>query len=109
MFSPEANRYFTYILSSPSGTLYVGVTNDIKRRIAEHREGANKGFTKQYGCIYLVHVERFYDVREAITREKELKGWRREKKVHLIRTRNKRWLDLSRGWSLPKPRVYEDG
>lgn len=107
--SPEGNRYYAYILSSPSGTLYVGVTNDIKRRVAEHKAGTNEGFSKRYGCKCLVHVERYYDVNEAIAREKEIKGWSRYKKVDLIRSRNRGWRDLSRGWTLPKPQVYEDG
>ncbi len=104
----DGNRYYVYILSSPSGTLYIGVTNDIKRRVAEHKSGINEGFSKLYGCKYLVYVESFYDINEAIAREKEIKGWRREKKMILIRSKNRDWRDLSRGWSLPKPQVYED-
>ncbi|MFA6446665.1 MAG: GIY-YIG nuclease family protein [Patescibacteria group bacterium] len=73
--------YFIYITSSPSGTLYVGMTNDLNRRIAEHRMHAVPGFTKKYGCDRLVYFEVGNDVMAVIEREKQIKRWSRTKKV----------------------------
>jgi putative endonuclease len=81
-------------MASESGTLYIGVTNDLVRRVFEHREGAVDGFTFKYGCKKLVYFEDSNSIEVAITREKQLKKWRREKKEYLIRSRNPRWLDL---------------
>ena len=108
-FSREANRYYTYILSSPTGTLYTGVTNDIKRRLVEHRTGLNKGFSHKYTCKSLVYVEMNHDVMLAIAREKQIKNLSRANKEALIRERNRSWRDLSKGWILPEPRAYEGG
>jgi putative endonuclease len=88
-------RYFVYILSNFSGTLYTGVTNDLERRLGEHREGAGGGFTSKYNVKWLVYCEETNDIREAIAREREIKGWRREKKVALIESVNPDWQDLS--------------
>jgi putative endonuclease len=90
-----SGAYFVYILASRSRTLYVGVTNDLERRIGEHREGLVPGFTSQYRVFRLVYFEAFTDVRSAIAREKEIKGWRREKKVWLIERHNRTWEDLA--------------
>ena len=87
--------YYVYILASRSRTLYTGVTNKIQRRLAEHREGKVHGFTARYRTFRLVHLEAFSDIRSAITREKEVKGWRREKKIWLIHRHNRAWDDLS--------------
>ena len=76
------------------GVLYTGVTNDLQRRVWEHRNGTVKGFTKQYKLDRLVYHENYGDIRDAITREKEIKGWRREKKNELVRTLNPTWEDL---------------
>lgn len=87
--------YWVYILASkPRGTLYVGVTNDLLRRISEHREGAVPGFTKDYNIKMLVYFEEHPDVEQAIAREKKLKRWARAWKIELIRTRNPDWDDL---------------
>ncbi|HEU4996446.1 MAG TPA: GIY-YIG nuclease family protein [Gemmatimonadaceae bacterium] len=86
--------YYVYILASRSRTLYVGVTNNIERRLAEHREGG-VGFTGRYRIARLVHLEATNDVRAAIRREKEIKGWRRAKKIALITEKNPAWDDLS--------------
>jgi putative endonuclease len=87
--------YFTYILASRrNGTLYVGVTNDLARRIYEHREGLVAGFTRRYGVKTLVHWEAFDDVRFAIQREKNLKKWPRAWKLALIEKHNADWHDL---------------
>jgi putative endonuclease len=74
--------------------LYIGVTSDLLKRIDQHREGVVEGFTKSYRADRLVHFEETSDVHAAIAREKQLKGWRREKKVALIETMNPKWNDL---------------
>ena len=89
------HSYWLYILSSPSRTLYVGVTNDLERRVLQHKEGAVPGFTQRYRIHPLVHYEEFGSTRAAIYREKEIKAWRREKKVALIEARNPAWDDLA--------------
>jgi len=87
--------YFVYILASkPQGTLYVGVTNDLVRRVAEHRAGEVQGFTKKYDVKMLVWYERHGDINEAILREKRLKRWHRDLKRSLIEQDNPRWADL---------------
>ncbi len=87
--------YWVYILASrPRGTLYVGVTNNLLRRVAEHREGAVPGFTKTYGVKMLVYFEQHRDVVEAIEREKRTKRWARSWKIELIRPKNPDWRDL---------------
>ena len=93
-----AREYFVYMLSSKSGTLYVGVTNDLVRRVWQHRQGSSDGFTKRYRINRLVWFESGGDVLEAIAREKQLKGWRREKKIALIVAQNPAWDDLSAAW-----------
>ena len=88
-------RYYVYILASRrNGTLYIGVTNNLARRVWEHREGLIDGFTKQYGVKMLVHFEVFEDVRNAIRRESRLKKWKRERKINLIQATNVEWNDL---------------
>ncbi len=87
--------YHVYILASATGVLYVGVTNDLERRIAQHKEKRSSGFTKRYDVTRLVYFEPYGDVRNAIAREKEIKGWRREKKLALIRSMNPSFRDLS--------------
>ncbi len=82
------------LASKPYGTLYVGVTNDLLRRVTEHREGKVAGFTKKYDVTTLVWFERHGDVHEAIAREKRLKHWRRDWKIRLIEEDNPRWADL---------------
>ena len=87
-------QYFVYILSSHTKTLYIGVTNDLVRRIWEHREGLVDGFTKKYDVKRLVYYEVTNEIEVAISREKQLKNWRREKKEILIRRMNPAWEDL---------------
>jgi putative endonuclease len=87
--------FWVYILTSrPYGTLYIGVTSDLPRRCFEHREGLCDGFTKKYGIKMLVYCEEYPTAYEAITREKELKKWKREWKKQLIETINPTWRDL---------------
>jgi putative endonuclease len=86
--------FYVYILASErNGTLYIGVTNDIVRRVTEHREGVVDGFTERHGVKQLVHVEIFEDARSAITREKQMKKWRRAWKLRLIEKENPKWRD----------------
>ena len=93
-----AKTYFVYILASSSGVLYTGVTKNLRRRVAEHRQKLMPGFTKNYNVRSLVYFEIFGDVRMAIAREKQIKSWRREKRVKLIETKNPKWVDLSAEW-----------
>jgi putative endonuclease len=88
-------HYAVYILATArNGTLYVGVTNDLTRRVAEHRSGLIPGFTQRYTVNRLVHVEFFASIDEARTREARLKRWRREWKLQLIEAGNPEWDDL---------------
>src|ERR1700720_2661 len=77
---------YIYILGSQTGTLYSGVTSNLYLRVMQHKEGTWEGFTADYGCKRLLYFEGYEDIRKAIAREKQLKGWRREKKLNLIRT-----------------------
>jgi putative endonuclease len=92
--------YWVYIMSGRTKTLYVGVTNDVERRAYEHRHKLVPGFTTKYGLDRLVYFEEHTDVREAIGREKQIKSWRRAKKVALVESLNPRWRDLSLDWRL---------
>ena len=92
--------YWVYIMASDHGTLYTGVTNDLEKRVFEHRQGLVDGFTRKYNCHRLVHCEATENVLAAIAREKEIKGWVRRKKVALIEAGNPEWKDLSAGWTL---------
>lgn len=92
----SARTYYVYILASgPSGTLYNGMTNDLSRRVHEHREGLVEGFTKKYGVKRLVHFEEFSTVADAIHREKRIKKYPRAWKINLILDRNPDWRDLA--------------
>ena len=94
----EVKQYFIYIMTSPSGTLYTGMTNDLKQRVFQHKHKLIEGFTKKYDVTRLAYFEETSDVRAAIAREKEIKGWRRSKKVALIKSLNPTWRDLSEEW-----------
>jgi len=87
--------FYVYIMASRSRVIYVGVTNDLVRRVQEHKNGVNPGFTKKYRVKRLVYFEEFTDIRVAIAREKELKGWIRVRKTALIERRNPTWEDLA--------------
>ena len=90
------NNYFVYIMSNKiRSTIYIGVTNDLVRRVSEHQLGENSGFTSQYRLDRVVYYEVYPDPRSAIARETQLKGWRRAKKNQLIATMNPTWSDLS--------------
>lgn len=91
--------YCVYILTNYFATvLYVGMTNDLHRRVFEHKNKLVDGFTKKYNLDRLVYFEETSDVREAIQRERQLKGWLRRRKAELVETTNPRWHDLSDGW-----------
>ncbi len=90
------NNYYIYILAShKNGTLYIGVTNNIFKRILEHKEKKNSGFTKKYNINKLVYYEIFDNIYNALYREKQLKKWEREWKINLIEKENPGWQDLS--------------
>ena len=93
-----SHSYYVYILTNATRTLYVGVTNDLLRRVYEHKRGLSDGFTRRYSIHWLAYYEETSDIEAAIAREKELKGWRRSKKIDLVNTMNPRWRDLSHGW-----------
>ena len=90
-------RYYVYIMASRSRTLYTGVTNNLERRVHEHTQGLVAGFTRQYRIHRLVYYEVTDDIRTAISRETQIKGWRRAKKVALVEAVNPTWEDLSAG------------
>src|SRR5579864_1106504 len=93
-------QFFVYIMTNgPKGaTLYIGVTGDLRRRVWQHENKLVPGFTSRYNLKQLVYFETFYYPDAAIAREKEIKGWRRSKKIALIESRNPRWEDLARNW-----------
>ncbi len=94
----HSNTYWVYIMTNPAKTvLYVGVTNDLTRRIAEHKQKAIPGFTEKYNLTSLVYFEETNDIRNAIEREKEVKGWVRDKKNALVTDANPDWKDLAAG------------
>ncbi len=91
--------YYTYIMTNKrNGTLYTGITNDLERRVYEHKHKLVKGFTSKYNLMRLVYYEDTDDVSAAIAREKQIKGWLRRKKLALIESMNPEWKDLSDGW-----------
>ena len=94
-------QYHVYIMTGRSDTLYTGVINNLERRVYEHKHGVIKGFTKKYNLTMLVYYETTDDVRSAISRERQIKGWLRSKKIALIESTNPQWRDLSEGWSAP--------
>jgi putative endonuclease len=91
--------FYVYIMSNPSRTLYTGVTNDLERRVLEHKLGDNSGFTSQYQLSMLVWYDTFPDIEQAIEAEKRIKSWRRSKKIALIEKMNPLWLDLAENWN----------
>ena len=94
----SGKQYFVYIMANRSKTLYTGVTNDLMRRVYEHKNKMIEGFTKKYNITKLVYYEETNDIQVAISREKQIKGWLRGKKIALIESVNPKWNDLSEGW-----------
>ena len=96
---PIHRNYWVYVITNrPHGTLYIGVTNSLERRIWQHKTGAKEGFSRRYGLKRLVYFEQFRDVHYALKRETELKGWLRRRKVELIEMANPMWRDLATDW-----------
>ena len=93
-------EYSVYIMASLSRRLYIGVTNDLGRRVGQHKRGALPGFTRKYRITNLVYSEHTSDIRAAIAREKQLKRWPRWRKEQLIEEHNPMWLDLSASWGV---------
>ena len=89
---------YTYIMGSNTGTLYIGVTSDIYTRVQQHKNGTFEGFSKKYHCTRLLYYEAHESILESIAREKQLKGWRRARKIALIEEQNLEWQDLSKDW-----------
>ena len=99
--SQDMKQYYVYLLTNKGNTvLYTGMTNDLQRRLYEHREGPEDGFTKRYCVRKLVYFETTPDVRAAIEREKQIKSWSRKRKDALIATMNPKWVDLSSKWEM---------
>ena len=97
--------YYVYILASKrNGTLYIGVTNDLTRRMYEHKNGVIEGFTKKYDVHLLVYFEQTTDIQSAIQKEKQLKKWNRKWKLDLIEESNPTWKDLSIDWIPDSPK-----
>ncbi len=90
--------YHVYFTASDSGTLYVGVTGHLEGRVIQHKKGLIEGFSKKYNCRKLVYFEEFEDIGQAILREKQIKNWRRSKKIDLFKKINPSWKDLSKDW-----------
>jgi putative endonuclease len=90
--------YYVYIMTNRSRTLYTGITNNLERRVQEHKEKLIPGFTRKYNISKLIYYEESNDVLIALNREKEIKGWLRAKKIALIELTNPRWKDLSLDW-----------
>jgi len=95
----QTKNYYVYILANKrNGTLYIGVTNNLEKRVAEHREKIIEGFTKKYDVSLLVYFEETLDFNSAIAREKQLKKWNRDWKLRMIEKFNPNWDDLSKDW-----------
>ena len=92
------NRYFVYVMANRSGTLYIGVTNNLRRRVFEHKHKLIPGFTRKYGLNRLIYFETTSDIHGAISREKQLKDWTRQKKLDLVSCTNPALADLSKDW-----------
>lgn len=86
--------YYVYIMTSPGRVLYIGMTDNLERRVSEHKQGLLKGFTSKYKCKILVYFESSNDVKMVLEREKQLKRWNRQKKIDLIEKMNPRWKDI---------------
>ncbi len=93
-------QFYVYIMTNKSGTLYIGVTNDLQRRVYEHKTKFISGFTSRYNLNRLVYFEDYTDIRQAIAREKQVKDWLRKKKIELIDSINPKWEDLSLDWNV---------
>jgi len=100
------NQYYVYIMTNKSKTLYTGVTNDLQRRVYEHKQKLVPDFTAKYNITKLVYFEPTSDVYSAITREKQIKGWLRSKKISMIESQNPKWQDLAENWYDTDPSLH---
>ena len=100
MPSARDHRYYVYILTNASRTLYVGVTNNLERRMFEHKNKLVPGFTTKYNVTWLAYYEETPSIESALAREKQIKSWRRSKKVTLVESMNPQWKDLSLEWQI---------
>lgn len=100
--------YYVYIMTNRSRTLYTGVTNNLERRVYEHKHKIIPGFTSKYNINQLVYYEETNSIHVAIEREKEIKSWMRSTKMELIESKNPAWQDLSADWVLEDSILYED-
>jgi len=98
----QPHQYYVYIMLNTRHTIYTGLTNDLYRRVWQHRNKITPGFTSKYDCTALVYYEVMENVRAAIAREKQIKAWTRAKMTALIRSLNPEWRDLSLGWKVPE-------
>nr|WP_313789965.1 GIY-YIG nuclease family protein [uncultured Allomuricauda sp.] len=99
MMVKNVHQYYVYILANKkNGTLYIGISNDLERRIAEHKNKQVNGFTKKYSLHQLVYFETYQYINDAILREKRLKKWKRQWKIDLIEEDNHEWNDLASDW-----------
>src|SRR5258707_14960261 len=96
----EQHSYVYMMVSASRRALYTGVTTQLRKRVYEHKSNMIEGFTSKYKCHRLVYFEMFNHVKDAIEREKQIKGWRREKKDKLVETKNPFWKDLAEDWSV---------
>ncbi len=94
----QDRQYYVYILTNRTGNLYVGVTNNLERRMYEHKSKSVRGYTSKYNLTRLAYYEQTSSIEAAIAREKEIKGWLRRKKDALVETMNPQWRDLSLDW-----------
>jgi len=93
-----SNKYYVYIMTNKSGTLHVGLSNNLKQRVQQHKTKLVEGFTKRYNINRLLYFEMFSYINSAIAREKSIKGWLRKKKIDLISSVNPNWRDVSEDW-----------
>jgi putative endonuclease len=96
-------KAWVYILASDRGVLYIGVTSNLYKRVLDHRSGIRSNFATKYKCHRLIYYEEYAYMTSAIAREKELKGWRRSKKLALVKQKNECFRDLAEGWGKPIP------
>ena len=105
---PRRKNYCVYIMGSLSGTLYIGMTSTLFKRVYVHKFHLREGFTDRYNVVRLLYVESYDDVHKAIAREKQLKGWRRDRKIALFERVNPHWIDLAKDW-YPETKVQSEG
>ena len=96
---PVPKTFFVYIMSNDTRMLYIGVTNNLERRVLEHRQKVLHSYTSRYNLTWLIYYVEFDDINAAIAREKQLKGWRRPRKIDLVHSTSPRWRDLAREWA----------